>query len=195
MQSSVCHSHFVAFAHIWHCARCMVPHVCACETHFCFWSSQWHVWGDDAGCQHSHTWGAQTHTCICRCMWSYESRLLNDGLFWVGSGVGGLWVQRGRSGKERPRCRGEDKLDVQKQTVFVPEAQWLSACGTGGGGGELCVCVSVCLNEVSSSALFSQLCDNRWNELVWNIELNSMNRVICFTNTHACLSARCVVRI
>lgn len=32
-------------------------------------------------------------------------------------------VQRGRSGEERQRCGGEDKLDVQKQTVFVPEAQ------------------------------------------------------------------------
>lgn len=35
----------------------------------------------------------------------------------------GPGVRRGRSGEERQRCGGEDKLDVQKQTVFVPEAQ------------------------------------------------------------------------
>lgn len=31
-------------------------------------------------------------------------------------------MERGRSGEGRPRCGGEDKLDVQKQAVFVPGA-------------------------------------------------------------------------
>lgn len=46
------------------------------------------------------------------------------------SGWGEGEVERGWSGEGRQRCGGEDKLDAQKQTVFVPEGRWLSACAT-----------------------------------------------------------------
>lgn len=145
--------------------------------------------------------GTRTHTCIHRCIWSCESHLLNDGLFGVRSGWGAGGVQRGRSGEERQRCGGEDKLDVQKQTVFVPEAQWLSACGTKKKSAELCVyvCVLVSMTDCVcgdgvksvpvSCSLRSQLWCNGLNELVLNIELNSMNRVTCFSNACVCVRA------
>ncbi len=59
---------------------------------------------------------------------------------WSG-GEGEGEVERGRSGEGRQRCGGEDKLDVQKQTVFVPEAQWVNACVTKQSSSvETCVC-------------------------------------------------------
>lgn len=48
------------------------------------------------------------------------------------SGWGEGEVERGWSGEGRQRCGGEDKLDAQKQTVFVPEGRWVSACATTG---------------------------------------------------------------
>lgn len=69
--------------------------------------------------------GAHTRTRSAhRCTWSCESRLLNDGLLGAGPGLGGTGgCGEVEVGGERQRCGGEDKLDVQKQTVFVPEAQ------------------------------------------------------------------------
>lgn len=52
-------------------------------------------------------------------------------------------MERGRSGDGRQRCGGEDKLDVQRQTVFVPEAQCVNACVIGSSV-EMYMCVCVC---------------------------------------------------
>lgn len=53
-------------------------------------------------------------------------------------------MERGRRGEGRLRCGGEDKLDVQRQTVFVPEAQNVNACVIGRSV-EPSVCVCVCV--------------------------------------------------
>lgn len=156
--------------------------------------SQWHVCGDNASCQHLRSRGAQTHTCIYRCMWSCESHLLNDGLFGVGSGLGAGGCReveverRGRGVEVKTSWTSRNRL-----SLCLRLSDWVHV-ELGGKNGELCVCecVSVCAPHNQGvkpvpafCSLKSQLWHNRLNGLVWNIELSSMTKVICFTNARA----------